>query len=307
MTSGLGSAGAPSGGIPSEGGRTRDDRTQEMLLPTRNGHAPGTGSGATTVAATTPSDADRPAYAEQAGVGSRSAFDAGVNSTTQMPHVSISPRPSAPGAPSAGPATAVLPTIGDAHPQWATSTDRPRLDPVPPPERSPSPAPAPRPQIRVGAGFGGFLAVAALAGIGVGMFALPLAGKHSTDYFHTLRAAATRSTTDHSSQAGHTVATLWWRYGALIGFGVLAFLVALSVATTRLRRTVATLLLVGALAAGALLAAAGYQTADPDKQSIDAKFTRVRIAHLQLGFWIALGCCALLALAALLSASRRRA
>lgn len=202
------------------------------------------------------------------------------------------------------PATAVLPTIGDAHLEWTTPIDRPRPDRVPAADRSSSPAPAP--QIRFGAGFGGFLAVAALAGIGVGMFALPLAGKHSTDYFHTLRAAATRPTTGHSSQAGHTVATVWWRYGALLGFGVLAFLVALSVATTRLRRTVATLLLIGALATGALLATAGFQTADPDKQSIDAKFTHVRLAHLQGGFWIALSCCAVLALAALLLPSRQR-
>ncbi len=264
-----------------------------MPLPPLADTTPGAGSGAT-------------AFGTDSGGGSASVPAGGhgrdQDSTAQLPLRPPVPRP----------ATAVLPTVADSYPRPVPLTDAPPLDPVDalerptPPAPTAPPAPAPVTHVRLGAGFPGFLSVAALAGIGVGLFALPLAGKRSTDYFHTLRSAATRVTTGSSSEAGRGVATSWWRYGALVGFGVLAFLVALSVATTRLRRIVASLLLLATLAFGALFAVAAYQTQDPDKQRLGAKFARVRIAHLQLGFWVAAGCCMLLALAALLAASRRR-
>lgn len=267
----------------------RDDRTEEMPLPPLADSPQGAGSGATALGADAGSE-----------LASHPAPD--QNSTAQLPL-----RPPVPRA-----ATAVLPTVADSYPRQVRLTDAPRLDPVDALERPPAPAPAapaapaPVTRVRLGAGFPGFLSVAALAGIAVGLFALPLAGRRSTAYFHTLRSAATHVTTGSSSQAGHSVATFWWRYGALAGFGVLAFLVALGVATTRLRRTLAFLLLLATLAFGALLAIAAYQTQDPAKQRLGAKFARVRIAHLQLGFWVAAGCCALLALAALWAAFRRR-
>jgi hypothetical protein len=204
-----------------------------------------------------------------------------------------------------GPATAVLPTVAEPPRRQAESTRSNLGRTSAADDVRPAPAPAPVVRLRVGAGLPGFLAVASLAGLAVGLFALPLLGKRTTQYFHQLRTAATRANTGSNSEAGRAVATFWWRYGALIGFAVLAFLVALSVGTTRLRRLCAALLLLAAIAAGVLLALAAYQTADPDKQQI-AGFARVRIAHLQIGFWIALGCCGLLALAALLTAARRR-
>lgn len=276
-----------------------DDHTQEMPLPPLADNPQGAGSGATAFGA---DSLQRLAgeSASDSGIDTTGGPAPDWNSTAQLPLRPPVPRP----------ATAVLPTVADSYPRHGPLTDAPRLDPVDVLERptpaAPAEPPAPVTYVRLGAGFPGFLSVAALAGIGVGMFALPLAGKRSTDYFHTLRSAATRVTIGSSSEAGRSVATFWWRYGALVGFGVLALLVALCVATTRLRRTIAALLLLATLAFGGVLAVAGYQTQDPDKQRLGAKFARVRIAHLQLGFWIAAGSCVVLALAALLAASRRR-
>ena len=159
--------------------------------------------------------------------------------------------------------------------------------------------------VRRGAGLPGFLAVAALAGLGLSLFALPLQGHRAPVFFSDLRAAAARSAPPGGdSLAGRSVATLWWRYGALAGFAVLALLVALMVSAPVVRRASAVLLMLAALAVGALMGYAGYQTADLAKQQARSRFVRESAFHFQLGFWLALGCCVVLFLVALVAASQ---
>ena len=163
-----------------------------------------------------------------------------------------------------------------------------------------------RRDVQISAGFSGFLLVAAALGLAVSLFALPLLGHDLV--FADLRAAAARDSTvsGADSGVGRSVATMWWRFGALGGVGVIGLLVALSVAVVTLRRFWAALagLAGAAFAAGLLLAA--HQTADLASGRIRVRFHRAAVSDFQLGFWLAVGCGVILFLAGLTAASRRR-
>ena len=218
------------------------------------------------------------------------------------------------------------PTYPPAH---VSTTELPAVGPGGPPPASgagyPAPGAAPnwadpnrtvtaaanegKPRRRDSAGFAGALGLVGLCAAAVGAFALPIQRfpQDQNAYFGNYRDLSTRRTTPgranaHSiSVVGGHIATDWWRFGVFTALGVLALLFLIKICVPALRRVAGVLLLLGGLAAAAGFLLGAHQTNDYRSATVLGHIRRMSWHHLAYGFWVAVGGCAVVALAGLIA------